>query len=71
MAEFAGELEIDLREYLTLPPKTVGSLAAPFETPAEFCEVVRRIFSRYRPGHFAALRSRLGADEIIITVQKN
>ena len=71
LSDFAGDLETDLREYLTLPPKTVGSLAANFETAAEFCEVLRRIFSRYRPGHFAALRARLGTDEIIATVQKN
>ena len=70
LADFANELEIDLREYLTLPPRTVSSLAEKFAEAGDFAKVVRRIFERYRPGHFAALRARLGTDEIIATIMK-
>lgn len=70
LAAFASDVETDLREYLTLPPKTMASLAERHDA-ASFEKTLRRIASRYRPDHFARLRAQFGGDEIIATVQKN
>ncbi len=71
LAAFATDLETDLQQYLTLPPRTIATLAEKYNDVASFEKTLRRIFSRYRPGHFARIRSQFGSDEIIATIAKN
>ena len=70
LAAFATDLETDLQEYLTLPPRTIASLAENHDA-ASFEKLLRRISSRYRPGHFARVRDQFGPDEIIATIEKH
>ena len=71
LADFAADLETDLREHLTLPPRTIATLAEKHEDAKAFEKTLRRIFSRYRPGHFARVRDQFGTDEIIATVERH
>ena len=70
LASFASDLEIDLREYLTLPPRTVAALAENHDAKS-FEKTLRRIFSRYRADHFARIRGQFGPDEIVATIEKH
>ncbi len=71
LAAFAADLETDIREYLTLPPRTISTLAEKYNDAASFEKTLLRIFSRYSPGHFARIRSQFGSDEIVATIAKN
>ncbi|MBQ6926189.1 MAG: hypothetical protein IJQ73_16255 [Kiritimatiellae bacterium] len=70
LASFASDLEIDLREYLTLPPRTVAALAENHDAKS-FEKTLWRIFSRYRADHFARIRGQFGPDEIVATIEKH